>query len=183
MTNEIKEIEHNIDELERVNGVESVCKKGCAACCKQCIVVFSSEIPAIENCINGYDPETKEKIREKTLELCTYLTEKGITNDRPSKCISRAMQIRLQEEYFSLGRDCIFLDENNACRIHPVRPSLCWSYREYSDPEKCKESCFSDTGVKFDDWERKSSKRLVQARKPNKHLMILPFAVKEAMHW
>ena len=65
-----------VDELEHINGIQSVCKKGCAACCKQCIAVISSEIPAIENYINGVGVDTKETIKQKTVEICAILTSK-----------------------------------------------------------------------------------------------------------
>jgi len=183
LSKEIIEIDKCIDNLEERHGLKSVCKKGCAECCKQCIVVISSECPAIEAYINNMDINAKNALKIRTQELCRFLEEKGITNNRLNGYISETEERKLQEEYFKLGKTCVFLDENNACMIHPVRPSLCWSYREYFDSNVCRLSCFSDTAIKYDDWENRFNERLMKARRPHKQLMFLPFAIKEAMHW
>lgn len=180
---EIEEVDEQINGLEIKHNVKSVCKKGCCECCKQCIVVMSSECPAIETRIRRMDSETQAKLKIKTLELCKELNEVGINDRRVNSCISESMQRKLQEDYFKLNKQCIFLDNTSACIIHSVRPSLCWSYREYDTPEKCAASCFSDTGIKFDDWEKRVNERLIRARKPSGKLQILPFAIKKIMNW
>lgn len=183
ISKEINEIDSCIDNLEEKHGFKSVCKKGCAECCKQCIVVFSSECTGIEIYINNMDDKMKNTIKIKTQELCDVLEEKRITNARLNSYMSENERRRLQEEYFSLEKPCVFLDENNECLIHPVRPSLCWSYREYLDSENCKFSCFSETAIKYNDWEKRANERLINARKTHLKLMILPFAIREMMHW
>lgn len=180
---EIEEINEQIDSLEKKHNIRTVCKKGCCECCKQCIVVMSSECPAIETHIRRMDSEVQASLKEKTLKLCKELDEAGINDVRVKSCISLAMQRKLQEDYFSMNKKCIFLDDNGACIIHSVRPSLCWSYREYDKAENCATSCFSDTGIKFDDWEKRFSERLINVRKPSRKLQILPFAIKKSMNW
>lgn len=180
---EIEEVDEQINNLEKKHNLKSVCKKGCCECCKQCIVVISSECPAIETHIRRMDSETQMMLKRKTLELCKELNEIGINDRRVNSCISDSMQRKLQEDYFRLNKQCIFLDNNDACMIHSVRPSLCWAYREYDTSEKCAESCFSDTGIKFDDWEKRVTERLISARKPSGKLQILPFAIKKCMNW
>ncbi len=181
MAKEIEEVEKCIDSIEE--NVKSVCRKGCAECCKQCIVVLSSELPVIQTQIDNMDNILKTELKEKTNKVCAMLEENGITNERLNSFGSKGVERKMQEDYFDLSIPCIFLDDQNACMIYSVRPTLCWSYREYYDAEKCKISCFSDTSIKFDDWDKLVLTRLVKVRKPHRKMILLPFAIKEMMNW
>lgn len=183
LSKEIEEIDECINNLEAKNGLKCVCKKGCAECCKQLIVVLSSEIIAYDSFIRKLDENTQNIIKKRTYEACELLEKHGISNHRVQGYISKSEEEKFQNEYFELDIPCIFLDSDNSCIVHAIRPSLCWSYREYYNADKCKQSCFSDTGLKFDDWEKVFTDRLIKIRKPHKGLMILPFAIKELMHW
>ncbi|MCR4697225.1 MAG: YkgJ family cysteine cluster protein [Lachnospiraceae bacterium] len=186
LTNEIEEINDCINALESKHGLQSVCKKGCSDCCKQFIVLTQPECVAIEAYINNLDYETREYLKKKTQETSLLLEENEINmslvNNLNPRNYSFTFQKSIQERYFNLNIPCIFLNEKNECLIHPVRPSLCWSYREYYDSYKCK-SCFSDTGFKYDDWEAKSTQRLFSARPFHTGLLIMPYAIKKIMHW
>lgn len=181
---EIKEIDAEIDALEEKHGLISVCTKGCAECCMQCIVVLASECIAIQMYIDNLPVEQRNALKAKVIETCSLLEKDGFNKDSVANCfMGETAQRAIQEKYFKLNRNCVFLDDENCCMIHDIRPSLCWSYREYEDKGICRNSCFSDTSIKYDDWERRYSLRLIEARPTKKKLMILPFAVREIINW
>lgn len=186
LTKEIEEIDNCIDSLETKHGLKSVCQKGCSECCKQLIVLTQPECVAIEAYINNLDYETREYLKTKTRETCLLLEKNdinlGLIKLQNPRNANLDFQKTVQEKYFNLNTPCIFLNEDNECIIHPVRPSLCWSYREYYNSDQCK-SCFSDTSFKYSDWEAKSTLRLCSARHIHTGLLIMPYAIKEIMHW
>ena len=95
--------------MKKKHGLKSVCKKGCAECCKQCIVVFSAECPAIEAYINNMDINTRNVLKIRTQGMCSFLEERGITNSLLNGYKTEAEERKMQEEYFELGKVCIFL--------------------------------------------------------------------------
>lgn len=76
---------------------------------------------------------------------------------------------------------CVFLDEENSCSIYKVRPSLCWSYRNYGDKADCEKDYDVESTIKYDDWEHRVFERILTARPPRNGLYVLPFAIKEMM--
>lgn len=78
---------------------------------------------------------------------------------------------------------CVFLDEENSCSIYKVRPSLCWSYRNYGDKADCEKDYDVESTIKYGDWEHRVFERILTARPPRNGLYVLPFAIKEMMEW
>ena len=89
----------------------------------------------------------------------------------------------IQDKYFKLKMPCVFLDEENSCSIYKVRPSLCWSYRNYGDKADCEKDYDVESTIKYDDWEHRVFERILTARPPRNGVYVLPFAIKEMMEF
>lgn len=180
LSKEIEEVEKQINLLEEEFGLKCTCEKGCAACCRQLIALSMSECLAIKPYIENLPKDERENLKKRILEQCDILGEHGITN----KAINTIRNEKLlQEQYFKLGMPCVFLDEENNCQIYKVRPSLCWSYRNYGDKAECEKKYDVASTIKYGDWEHRVFERILIARPPQKGLYVLPFAVKEMMGW
>lgn len=182
LSNEIREINEEIDRIEKEQGVLSKCQKGCSACCKQCIVVLMSEILPIEIYINNLSKENRQDLERRVIDICNKLEQSGITKESAASCWSESAQRELQKKYFEMDIPCIFLNDEDSCVIHEIRPTACWKYREYGDCANCEKSCFSDTSIDYTDWETIEVRRIMEARPNGKKLAILPFAIKEILH-
>lgn len=90
------------------------CRKGCAHCCK--IKVECSLLEA-------------EYIYE-------YCKEEGITFD-VERLKEQAKLDDVNEYTVSPFRNCVFLGEDNACKIYEARPIACRNYLVVSDPAHC----------------------------------------------
>ena len=180
ISQEIKEVERQIDLIEEEFDVKCTCEQGCSACCRQLIALSMSECLAIKPNIENLSTDEKEKLKNKVLEQCEILEKSGITNS--AIAVARNEKI-LQEQYFKLSAPCVFLDEENSCMIYDVRPSLCWSYRNYGDREACEKNYDVPTTIKYDDWEHRVFERILTARPSKKGLYVLAFAIKEMMEW
>lgn len=183
LSKEIAEINEEIDRLEVDNQLKSKCEKGCSACCRQCIVVFMSEAVPMETYINNLSIDEKNKLKENVKNVCTQLEQHGITKNTVNSCNTQMTQQKLQTQYFEMKIPCVFLDDEGTCKIHNIRPTACWKYREYESSEKCSKSWNSDTSIDFVDWESVEFKRIITARPKGARLTILPFAIKELMNW
>lgn len=180
ISQEIEEVERQIDLIEKEFDVKCTCRKGCSACCRQLIALSMSECLAIKPYIENLSANEKDKLKNKVLEQCGILEKSGITNS--AIAVTRNEKV-LQEQYFKLSTPCIFLDEENSCMIYKVRPSLCWSYRNYGDREACEKSYDVLSTIKYDDWEHRVFERVLTARPSKKGLYVLPFAIKDMMEW
>ena len=95
------------------NEVKPSCKKGCAFCCH--INVDMTTIEA--ELILDYCEENNIEINYSIFE-----NQKNLDNNyRPESEHSK----------------CAFLDENNQCKIYPVRPVNCRSYYVINEPKFC----------------------------------------------
>lgn len=98
---------------------EIKCKKGCGFCCFQQVQITDSE---------------KELIS-------SYMTQKGIypSADERKRLGRQARASKLGDwgELRQTDKRCIFLDEENACKIYEARPMACRSYLVVSDPSLC----------------------------------------------
>ena len=177
---EIEEVEKQIDLIEEEFEVKCTCEKGCSACCRQLIALSMSECLAIKPYIENLSKDEREKLKRKVLEQCHILEENNITN----KVINTTRKEEvIQDKYFKLKMPCVFLDEENSCSIYKVRPSLCWSYRNYGDKADCEKDYDVESTIKYDDWEHRVFERILTARPPRNGLYVLPFAIKEMMEW
>lgn len=180
LSKEIEEVEKQIDLIEEEFEVKCTCEKGCSACCRQLIALSMSECLAIKPYIENLSKDEREKLKRKVLEQCHILEENNITN----KVINTTRKEEvIQDKYFKLKMSCVFLDEENSCSIYKVRPSLCWSYRNYGDKADCEKDYDVESTIKYDDWEHRVFERILTARPPRNGLYVLPFAIKEMMEW
>ena len=90
------------------------CGASCSACCHQKVDILSIE----EEPIWDYVQKNDIKINEEKL-LLQAKTENIYSLDYED-------------------RGCVFLDENDNCRIYEVRPLVCRRYYVLSDPKHCK---------------------------------------------
>lgn len=180
LSKEIEEVERQIDLIEEEFKVKCTCGKGCSACCRQLIALSMSECLAIKPYIENLCKDEREELKTKVLEQCNILEKHSLTNKEINATQDEKV---LQDKYFKLDMPCVFLDKENSCSIYKVRPSLCWSYRNYGDKLKCEKDYDVDSAIKYNDWEQKVFKRILTARPPRNGLYVLPFAIKEMMEW
>ncbi len=178
---EIKWANSQIDFVEKKNDAICTCTKGCHACCRQVIMISSAEILAIKPYLAGLTREQRKALFSKTSEICKKLKENGI-DDSNILYLGEEACINIQKRYFDLNIECPLLDKTGACSIYPVRPSLCWSYRNYGDPKECDKSYSVETTIKYEDWEKIIFDRLLIVKKPSRKGMgMLPNALLELL--
>ncbi len=180
LAQEIEEVTEQIDKIENEIGMKCSCEKGCSACCNQLIAMSISECSAIQPYIKSFSKEKLEELKRKVLEQCDILEKNNLTNKEINKIRNEK---KLQKQYFDLNISCVFLDEENLCSIYRVRPSLCWSYRNYGDKADCEQNFDVSTTIKYDDWESRVFERILAARPTKEELYVLPFAIKKIMGW
>ncbi|MDD0854034.1 YkgJ family cysteine cluster protein [Halobacteriovorax sp. GB3] len=93
------------------------CKKGCAACCHTQVSVTSDEA-----------------------ELLTDLYLKGEVDIDLKKLYLQSEARNDVSKWYNIPYDirrCLFLDENNACKIYENRPAVCRTNMVLSDPKTC----------------------------------------------
>lgn len=180
LSREIEEVDSQIDLLEEKFNIKSTCTKGCAACCKQLIALAMSESLAIKPYIENLCKDEREKLKKKILEQCDILVKNNLTNKEINNIQNEKI---LQKKYFELDMSCAFLDEENSCLIHRVRPSLCWSYRNYGNRSDCEKDYDVDSTIKYGDWEHRVFERILIARPTREGVFVLPFAIKKMMEW
>ena len=180
LSKEIEEVVQQIDLIEEEFDVKCSCSKGCSACCSQLIAVAMSECLAIKPYIENLSKDERENLKKKVLEQCKILEENNITNKGINTTRNETV---IQDKYFKLKMPCVFLNEEKSCSIYKVRPSLCWSYRNYGDNSDCEKDYDVESTIKYGDWEHRVFERILTARPTHKGLYVLPFAIKEMMGW
>lgn len=178
--NEIKTVTEQIDILEQAHNTFTTCSKGCAACCHQLIAITYLEHLIIEFTLNNLPLDERTRIKETVYDQCNFLNNHGYSqNSLSSLFISPEKYNKMQEEYFSFGLPCPLLTQNKTCSIYSLRPTLCWSYRNYGNTIQCTQTWEVPTTLKYDDWESKVAKRFYQIKRPSRKytLMILQFAL------
>ncbi len=182
--NEINTVTEQLDILEQNHNTLCTCSKGCVSCCHQLIVITYLEHQIIEFSLNNLPLKERTQIRETTLKQCKFLTEHGYSqNTFSSPYMPFEEQQKLQEEFFSFKLPCPLLKQDHTCSIYTVRPTLCWSYRNYGSPTECEQTWNIPTTLKYSDWESRITKRLYQIKKPSRKytLKILQFALLEML--
>jgi Fe-S-cluster containining protein len=136
----IQHMSEIIDQAEISVGIESACRKGCAACCTHSIVADGFNVEMILNYLQrNYDHETIKRTKERIFEVAAVLDENfGPSPKDPSQVTEMIKkQDTHKSRYFDLKLPCPLLSEDNSCMVYPVRPTSCWSYRAYGDPQQC----------------------------------------------
>src|SRR5690606_3428059 len=87
----------------------------------------------------NYDYETVKAIKQRINDVAERLDAE--LGPAPRNVSEMKYLVNHQEEiksdYFALQLPCPLLNEQQECMVYPVRPSPCWSYRSYGDPNVC----------------------------------------------
>jgi Fe-S-cluster containining protein len=113
-----KEVQSHVNEVvESLDHPELIqCRKGCSACCY-----------------------TQVSVTEEEAELLAQRVESGVNIDR-TKLYSQAQAKNNAEKWYQMDhkkRGCVFLDENENCRVYEDRPAVCRTNIALSDPKFC----------------------------------------------
>lgn len=106
------------DAMERIEPDPSVkdrisCRKGCAHCCHINVNVNQLEVDLIK----------------------VYCYENDIPIDK--EYLEKQKDLTIKSRPFSDYSACVFLAENNTCKIYKVRPTTCRNYFVVSPPDEC----------------------------------------------
>lgn len=113
-----REVQTYVDEVvEGLDHPELIqCRKGCSACCY-----------------------TQVSVTEEEAELLAKKVESGISIDK-LKLYNQSQAQNNAEKWYQMDhskRGCVFLDENENCRVYEDRPAVCRTNFALSDPKFC----------------------------------------------
>ena len=121
----------------RAQGHEVTCKKGCAACCRQLVMLSEMEAHAIARLVNDLPEPRRSQVRSRFSEARHRLAEAGLSEPlRQREQWSEPERRAICSKYFSLQIPCPFLEEE-CCSIYPMRPLVCREYLVTSPAEMC----------------------------------------------
>lgn len=120
---------------ESRQGRQVSCKKGCGACCNQAVPLSPAETWMIADVVASLPPDRKAQTLARFAAAKERLIEAGF-GERSLERAGEAEVIRLGLDYFRLGIPCPFLVDD-ACSIHPNRPSACREFLVSSPAENC----------------------------------------------
>lgn len=123
-------------EHEARRGREVSCQKGCGACCRQLVPLSPPEAWMIADVVAGMAPARQAEVRALFAAAGDTLGRSGLRDALAGRidCVEQMTAIALQ--YFQLQLACPFL-RDEACSIHPYRPSICREYMVTSPAENC----------------------------------------------
>lgn len=104
-----KAIEESPDDVKK----SWSCKKGCAHCCHIRVVATNAEAAV----------------------AVKYAKEHNIEIDKDR--LEKQQDLDVEEYMFSPHKRCVFLGDDNTCKIYPVRPMSCRTYYVTSPADMC----------------------------------------------
>lgn len=122
------------------DGQQVSCAKGCAACCKaQPVPVTPPEAMAIARLVAAQPAPRRRALRERFADRERRLAAAGLRETllRETPIADPTAARATAKAYHRLGLACPFLDEHDACSIHPQRPFSCRLYLVSSPPARC----------------------------------------------
>jgi Fe-S-cluster containining protein len=127
-------LEEKVDKRE---GMEISCKKGCGACCRQHVPISPPEARLLSEMIEDMPEERRIQLKKRFKQAALRLQDSGLLRaamyyNNLTEDETRAMV----KDYFELGIACPFLEEES-CSIHANRPLICREYLVISSPEYC----------------------------------------------
>ncbi len=152
---------------EQLNLVEQhldmtcTCGKGCDHCCHQLVVASRQEIAVLAHALKAWKPKKLEKFMVRLQSACDVLIQAGYPKN--GVITSNQMYEDLMDLHPTFHLPCPLLSKKGACLVHPVRPTLCWMYRNYGDPAGCQGSCGHDNAVNFVHFSHRAGQRLRRA--------------------
>jgi Fe-S-cluster containining protein len=124
-------------------GAEVSCRAGCAACCRQLVVVSPLEAHAIAAHVAA-DPALEAAVLARVAEWRARVAETEGLAERLQRFEDAGGYLRgaeggaLELAYWAARLPCPFL-EGDRCSIYPVRPFACREHHVVSDPTLCAE--------------------------------------------
>jgi Fe-S-cluster containining protein len=112
------------------------CRKGCGACCRQAVPVSPAEAWMLSDLVASLPPQRRAQVLGRFEQAWERLREAGFAGRGLDASSTLADLLSVGLDYFRLGIPCPFL-EDEACSIHPQRPSACRRYLVTSPPENC----------------------------------------------
>lgn len=127
-----KATEESDQTLAREAHSQPSCRRGCANCCYLRVAASNAEVDLIHEFMS------RHKIR--------------IDRERLAAQRRAYERIELKEPQTWKERACVFLDEDDSCRIYPVRPANCRKHAVISDPRLChpQEAALTSTLVRLE---------------------------------
>lgn len=113
-----RQVQEHVDEvIDNLDHPELIqCKKGCSACCY-----------------------TQVSVTEEEAELLAQRVQAGVQIDR-AKLYTQVQAKNDAKKWYQIEhnkRGCVFLDENENCRVYEDRPAVCRTNFALSDPKFC----------------------------------------------
>jgi Fe-S-cluster containining protein len=106
------------DTKEGANKIS--CAKGCSACCYHPVPVSPPEAWMIADLVASFPHARRTTLLERFARTSDILQQRGLDG----RTVVREQLGQFGLEYFELRIPCAFL-EDDACSIHPDRPSIC----------------------------------------------------------
>ena len=128
--------------LQEAGGSVS-CRVGCAACCRQLVVVSPLEAIAIERYVRSADRARRRRWEEALVRHSRALSQRpslmrGLQRFRAAKGYLTATEgDALEREYWAAQLPCPFL-EKERCTIYPARPFACREHFALTPSELCR---------------------------------------------
>ena len=123
-------------------GTSVSCRAGCAACCRQFVVVSPLEALAIERHVHAADPDRRSRWDESHARHAAALSCQPDLMHRLSAFRAARGYLApeegdtLERNYWAAQIPCPFL-ENEHCTIYPVRPFACREHFALTPAELC----------------------------------------------
>lgn len=114
------------------------CRKGCGACCSQVVPLSPPEAWMLYDLVRGLPEERKARALDRFRAAGEALAAAGLTEVFSRSFEGEEAMRAAAVAYFRMGVPCPFL-EDQACSIHPHRPSVCREYLVTSPAEHCAE--------------------------------------------
>ena len=125
------------EKIERQEGVEISCQKGCGACCRQHVPISPAEARLMHAIVENMPEPGRSGIRKRFDDAAQRLRDSSIMDQAMNYHRLSEQQVGVMvKSYFELGIPCPFL-EDESCSVHPFRPLICREYLVISSPIHC----------------------------------------------
>jgi len=121
---------------EEAQGRRVSCTKGCGACCRQLVPLSPPEAWMIADIVQGMPAARQAEVRAAFATADDRVARSGLGEALAGRIESVGQMTAVALQYFQLGVACPFL-RDEACSIHPYRPSICREYLVTSPAENC----------------------------------------------
>jgi Fe-S-cluster containining protein len=125
-------------EMEKSQGSEISCKRGCAACCRQLVPISAPEAFRLADHVLALDDRTREGYLARIDAAESAIAAAGLMAELETIAGGGAVtDVKgLAARYFGAWIDCPFLHEES-CTVHAERPLVCRDYMVTTPAELC----------------------------------------------